>query len=89
MSRDQKNSLAKTRTLRNCQKVFQILLKFSLYVLAATQTPDLQESFSIDRIGAGETGYFITLGDDPFRIHENRQFYVPPFPVFLCRLYLG
>ncbi|MBP1719682.1 MAG: hypothetical protein H6Q43_3120 [Deltaproteobacteria bacterium] len=71
------------------EKVFQFALKICFYFLAATQRPDPQESFSIDRIGGGETGYIITLGDDPLIIHENRQVYLQPFQVFFCSFYIG
>ena len=68
----------------NSEKVSQILLKFSLYFLAATQTFELQKSFSIDRIVAGEAGYFITLAYGSSLIQKDGQIYVELFQVFFC-----
>ena len=73
--------------LRGSQKAFQILLKFTLYVLGATDAFEPHDSFSIDHIMAGETEYLVTLADDSFLIQKNGQIYIQVLHVFFCGLY--
>jgi len=87
--KEQKLLVRNTSRFEDLEKVFQIFLKFSFYVLAAAQAFELQNSFPVDGVVAGETRYLVTLADDSFLIQENGQIYVELFQIFFGRLHFG